>query len=350
MKKILFIIIIAICCAGCDNSTTKVSATGSIYECLAVINAENYNATAAIIKDVMEADMIALPQIESDFTLSHVPATNFDDFLKPTRNILIVDINPNKYTIVKAKYSRDYWSHPQAVWRVQAPDDNAFAEYWKSNGNKIKAWFVNEELNRQAMFYRASTNKTARAALKKQMGCDMLIPEDYVLINGDRLMVNGDSINVVWCCNNKGPMRRDVVIYSYPYTDAETFTLSYLNAKRDSVLGKLVSATLPGTYMGTEYKVIPPVMRNLSINDVPQIAVDSTLSGTFWGTEVRGLWKMQGGEAMGGPYVSLTRINPINGRIVTAETFVFAPGQKKRNALRQAEAILYTLSFNHKAQ
>ena len=35
----------------------------------------------------------------------------------------------------------------------------------------------------------------------------------------------------------------------------------------------------------------------------------------------------------------------VNGRVVTAEVFIFAAGQKKRNALRQAEAILYTLQL-----
>ena len=60
---------------------------------------------------------------------------------------------------------------------------------------------------------------------------------------------------------------------------------------------------------------------------------------------MRGLWKIINGEAMGGPYVSHTRLDQINGRIVTAEAFLYGAGQKKRNALRQAEAILYTLSL-----
>jgi hypothetical protein len=62
-------------------------------------------------------------------------------------------------------------------------------------------------------------------------------------------------------------------------------------------------------------------------------------------TEVRGLWKILNGEAMGGPYVSHTRLDQVNGRIVTAGTFLYAAGQKKRTALRQAEAILYTLQL-----
>ena len=141
------------------------------------------------------------------------------------------------------------------------------------------------------------------------------------------------EVRLLWCCNNKGPMRRDIVVYSYPYTDENSFTLAYLNDKRDAVLSRVVSASVDGSYMGTEYKVMPPQLRNITVQADEQA------------TEVRGLLKIMNGEAMGGPYISHTRLDQVNGRIVTAEAFLYAAGQKKRTALRQAEAILYTLSL-----
>ena len=92
--------------------------------------------------------------------------------------------------------------------------------------------------------------------------------------------------------------------------------------------------------MGTEYLVFPPQSRV-----VPSLA--NKPDEGFYATEVRGLWKIKNGEAMGGPYVSLTRLDQANGRVVTTETFIFAAGQKKRNALRQSEAILYTLKMSY---
>ena len=128
-------------------------------------------------------------------------------------------------------------------------------------------------------------------------------------------------------------MRRDIVVYSYPYTDQNTFTLEYLNSKRDEVLSRVVTASVDGSYMGTEYKVMPPVLRSITVQEDEQAS------------EIRGLWKILDGEAMGGPYVSHTRLDQVNGRVVTAEAFLYAAGQKKRTALRQAEAILYTLQL-----
>ena len=337
MQKNLFFALIALLMVGCGkNERLLTSATGSIYECLVV----SPNAVKAPLCETMEADMYGLPQMEATFTVTHVTNAQFDDFLKSTRNILLVDINPNKYTFVKVLKSRDVWSTPQAMIRIQAPGEEQFLEYWHTNGEKIREWFVREELERQIRFYRACTNKDARAYLNKQ-GYDLLIPEDFMVIKNEQMvndqMVNGQMVNVLWCCNNKGPMRKDIVVYSYPYTAQEQFSNDSIIGMRNAVLGQIVSAQVEGSYMGTEYKHFPPLTRQ-----VP--ALRDTVGG-FYAMETRGLWKIYNGEAMGGPFVSLTRLDPVNGRVVTAEVFLFAAGQKKRNALRQLEAILYTLKM-----
>ena len=60
--------------------------------------------------------------------------------------------------------------------------------------------------------------------------------------------------------------------------------------------------------------------------------------------EARGLWRMKG-DFMGGPYVSHTRLDEKNQRIITAEIFVYSPDKMKRNLVRQMEASLYTLKL-----
>ena len=364
---ILGAVVLALVACGKSTGRTLTSATGSVYECLVVINdvpltqdqlnevaklslvneASGYTKPIAttydLVEAVMGADMPCMPQVEPYFRLTSVSMAQFDDMFKPTRNILIVDINPQKYTQQKAKVSKDYWSKPQAVCRIQSPSQEDFVAYWLEHGAEIREWFVGQEIQRQTTFYRASTNKDARAILQKQ-GYDMLIPEDYIVVMDTVLagattyslrqpIILENEIRVLWCCNNKGSMRRDIVVYSYPYTDANTFTLDYLNKKRDAVLSRLVKGSVEGAHMGTEYKIMPPQLRCVMVQDSAQAY------------EVRGLWKILKGEAMGGPYVSHTRLDQVNARVVTAETFLYAAGQKKRTALRQAEAILYTLTL-----
>lgn len=362
LYKYAFVCLIAaltLSSCGGNSGRTLTSATGSIYECLVVIpNApltsaqleqvhqaelqkndgssyvEDITTLYDAVRAVMGADMPCMPQMEPYFKLTQVAPALFDNFLKPTRNVLQVDIDDTRYTQVKVKAQREVWSTPQAVYRIQAPSADAFLTYWLEHGMEVRDWFVKQEMLRQLRFYRASTEKDIRARLNRSFSCDMLVPNDYMLLMDTTLEATSTfgltaNTHVLWACNNKGPLRRDLVVYSNPYTDSQTFTLPFLNSKRDEVLAPLIKAGVEGSYMGTEYKVFPPEMRVLT--------VDSTYTA-----EIRGLWKMRGGEAMGGPYVSHTWLDPVNARVVTAEVFVFAPGQKKRNPLRQAEAILYS--------
>ena len=335
MKRTWILALVALLVVACGkNERLLTSATGSIYECLIVSDA----SVKEPLCTTMGADMYGLPQMEATFTVTHVTTPQFDDFLKSTRNILLVDINEHKYTHVLAKKSRDVWSKPQAVIRIQAPSAEAFTDYWRTSGEAVREWFVQEELARQLRFYRASTNKDARTILNKQ-GYDLLIPEDFMLIKNEKLKIKNDveEVDVLWVCNNKGPMRKDIIVYSYPYTAQEQFSNQSIIDMRNAVLGSIVSAQVEGSHMGTEYKHFPPVSR--------QVAALRDTVGGFYGVETRGLWKMLDGEAMGGPFVSLTRLDPVNARVVTAETFLFAPGQKKRNAMRQLEAVLYSLQM-----
>ena len=248
MKKISLFILAALTLLGCSKLGERLltSATGSIYECLIVSDA----SVKAAVCETMGGDMYGLPQMEPYFTVSHVPASQFDDLLKATRNILYIDINPQKYTQIKVLNSRNMWSKPQAYIRIQAPNEEQFLNYWKDHGEMIRDWFVREELARQVQFYRVSTNKEVRMALKKQ-GYDLLVPEDFILIKNEQI----DSVDVVWCCNNKGPMRKDIVVYSYPYTSQEQFSNASIIATRDAVFGKLITAQVPGSHMGTEFNI-----------------------------------------------------------------------------------------------
>lgn len=311
-------------CKGKGSATTRPSATGSIYEMLVVMDNNYWNGREGqAVRDFMAADMPCMPQMEPYFTLSQVSTGQFDNLLKPTRNILVADINPERYTHNKVVYAKDVYSHPQAMCRIQSPSAEAFMQCISEYGEPICVWFVRQEMERQGKFYRSSQNTTAEAAIRKEFGCEMLVPIDYQLVT--------DTADFVWAVCDKGSMRRDLVVYSYPYTDPNTFTEAYLLQKRDSLMKARIGGVIEGSYMGTEYKHIVPIFKPISVQDNAYCA------------EVRGLWKMYEGAAMGGPFVQHTRLDEVNQRIVTAEIFIFAPGQKKRNALRQAEAILYTL-------
>ena len=331
-KRLLSLLLIALTpclllwMTSCKNNGKIVtSATGTIYEILVVCN-NNYweGEQGDTLRAYLQADMPCMPQMEPYFSVSQVSWANFDDMLMPVRNILMVDVNPQKYTAAKLSYSTDLYAHPQAVARISAPSGEELQALINEKSKAIQTWFVRQELERQASFYKRFCNHEASDLILKKFGVQMYIPADYQLIKEDP--------DFVWCCNNNGPKRRDIVVYSYPYTDPNTFTKDYLLMMRDSVMHR-IDGYVEGSYMGTEYKIFPPQFQAISVNDNAYCA------------EIRGLWRLKGGAAMGGPFVQHTRLDETHQRIVTAEAFVYAGGQQKRNVYRQAEAILYTMKM-----
>lgn len=327
MKKIIFAIVaISLIVSGCkEKGGMKVTATGSIYEVLVVMDNQSWEGAAGdTLRAYLEADMPCMPQMESYFTVMQTQMSNFDDALKSVRNILICDVNPDRYTQPRIHYKADMYAHPQAVATMTAPNREELNSFIIEKAAEIQQFFLRQELERQASFYHGFCNHDASDLIRRKFGVEISIPSDYQLIQEDE--------SFVWCCNDNGPKRRDIVIWSYPYTDANTFTKEFLCEKRDSVL-KRIDGYVEGSYMGTEYKIFPPEFKAIGVN------------GGAYCAELRGLWKMKGGAAMGGPFVQHTRLDEINQRIITVEAFVYAAGQKKRNAYRQAEAVLYTMKL-----
>ncbi len=325
MKHFLYLLLIGvtmlISCKSTDRTLT--SATGSIYEVLVVLDDSLWNGTEGeAIRNTLAADMVCMPQMEAVLTLSQINHREFDALFMPSRNILFIDVNPTKYTGVKVIYKKDVYSTPQAYCRIQSPSRDALVTWWKTNGQQVSDFFVRQELERQGKFYKGYVQTAAAQAIDKHFGSEILIPDDYMLIV--------DSADFVWAVNDKGSARRDVMLWSYPYTSTDMLTVDYLLHKRDSIMKAHVRGSLPGTYTGTEFRNFPPIFTPISVQK------------NGYAAEIRGLWRMFGGEAMGGPFVQHTRIDETTGRVITAEVFLFAPGQTKRNLLRQAEAILYT--------
>jgi hypothetical protein len=59
---------------------------------------------------------------------------------------------------------------------------------------------------------------------------------------------------------------------------------------------------------------------------------------------MRGLWVVKG-DCMGGPYVSFSRVDEENNRVIVVEGFVYAPEKMKRGLIRRLEGALYTLKL-----
>lgn len=327
MKKpiILLLILTAILNISCktDSTTFKPNVSGAAFEVLWIIEDSVYQSKAGeTLFNILQSPVEHLPQAEPQFKISRLRPALFDNLLKTTRNIVIVDVDGTKYTTPKIHLNRSIWANTQAIVTITSPDTKSLDIALQDNGQKIIDFIVKAERERMKSFYLSNMNKEALSLVYKNFGCNIAIPTSM------NKYIKGE--NFLWITNGSGTIRQDFIIYSVPYTSKEQLTHESILCRRDSVFKINVCGGIKGSYVGTEYRYYPPETKEVNI-------------GGAWAAETRGLWRMNNGEIMGGPFVSITRIDELNKRIITAEGFVFAPGYNKRNPLRQMDAMVYSL-------
>ena len=307
-------------CGG--KSPIQMGASGKPYEILVVMDKTQWEKPAGrALYETLTMQVPGLPQIEPAYDISYTPPGTFDSMLKMVRNIVIADIS-DIYTAPKISYTSNQWANNQAVLKIQAPDEETFQKYTLENASKIIRFFNDIELDRTLKNLSEKYNGEAARKIKEQFGVELHIPNEL------NKYKQGEQF--FWASNDAGAGRRDIVVYTFPYTDQNTFTRDYLVAKRDSVMKINIPGTFEGSYMTTEKRIEP---------QYTPISVMNTYCG-----ELRGLWRMQN-DMMGGPFVSHARLDETNQKIIVVEAFVYAPEKRKRNLINLTEAVLYTLKL-----
>ena len=306
------------CKKGGKTIFTPVS-SGRPYEMLVVMNDSLWNRPAGrAVFDALDTDVPGLPQSERSFRIMQINEKQMDRTFGLFRNIITVNIS-NIYSQVKFKFSRDVHAAPQMVMTIQAPNEEAMAEYVNKHKQTIVDFFTRVEMNRQVKLLDKGYSLLVDQLTQQKFGCTVHVPED--LENYKR------GNDFLWATTNRERDDLNFVIYSYPFTDKNTFTLDYFVHKRDSFMKANLPGPLDGSYMTTNKNYL--------------VSRDIAVRGKY-AQEVKGLWEMEG-AVMGGPFVSHVRVDEKNQRVIVAEAFVYSPGRKKRDIMRRMEAALYTL-------
>lgn len=309
---------------GCKEGGTSLFApasSGRPYEMLVVMDDSLWNRPAGrALFDALDTDVPGLPQSERSFRIMQINEEQMNGTFSIFRNIILPKID-RIYSQVKFKFSRDVNASPQMVMTIQAPSEEAFAEYVNKHKQTIVDLFTRAEMNRQVKLLEKAYSPIVANLVKDSFNCVVHVPEE--LKNFKR------GKNFLWATTNRERDDLNFVIYSYPFTDRNTFTIDYFVHKRDSFMKAYLFGPLEGSYMATDTSYV--------------VSQDIAVRGKY-AQEVKGLWEMEG-AVMGGPFVSHVRVDEKNQRVIVAEAFVYSPGRKKRDIMRRMEAALYTLQL-----
>ncbi len=311
--------LLLVSCGESSISKSYVSATGAPAELMLVMDAEHLNtSTGYKVYDVLSENTPSLNQPEVMFKVSRTTSKNFESFLRYVRNILMVDINKDRYTKSTVKFSYDQWAKGQIVVQLNTPTPDSLESFLDKNKEMLSNLFVRNELFRFAEQWAKGWSKGVDERTMKLFEHHYNVPEDI-----KSYKVGKDFL---WMSNNQSRRRKDILVYSFPYRSKADLAIDRMVEVRDSVLKANIEGSNPNAYPSTE-KHIDLFHRYVYLGEEKR-------------AELRGLWKMEGGDMMSGPFVQQALVS--GDKVYVVEGFVYNPNEDKRNLMRMMEATLYS--------
>lgn len=311
---------------SCNYSKSNLThSLGKTLELLVVTdNKEQWNSRMGTsIKDFFGQVIIGLPQAEPMFDIFYVPQEAFGDIYKPNHLIFIADINHKlKEPIVETK--RDLWAKPQRVVKISAPDIDSFLQIFDEQKEGIMELYQQLERERILKFFKTSEAKKVKNILNNAFKIDMVFPTGFVV-------AKRVEDNFVWIRKETNTVSQGVLIHTFDYTNANVFELQSIIARRNSLTKLHIPGPIDNSYMKVADEVIEVESKEINFKDMYAI-------------EARGLWDVYN-DFMGGPFLSYTFVDETKNKVITIDSYVYAPKDKKRIYMKEVEAILYSFEF-----
>lgn len=323
--RISFLTIITVLIfSACNNNEQMLlpGITGKAGEVLIVVDQTNWQGELGdSIRSALQEIYPALPQPEPCFDLSSIPTSSFSNLFRYHRNIVSINLSPDfKKPSVSVK--KDTYAESQFIMDINASDKVECSRFIHDQKDALIELLTKAERDRIIQNYRQYPERDIIEIIKKKHHVSLSIPVGYVL--------SVDSSDFAWISLETPMISQGILIYSYDYTDTNTFTPAYLIAKRNEFLKKYVPGALPNTYM-------------ITVDNFP-VEFSEFTHENLYTAGMKGLWEVQN-DFMGGPFISFSKVDEKRNKVVTVEGFVYAPKYDKRNYIRQMEGILHTFKI-----
>lgn len=330
---ICFVFMLACCKDGKSNRLPE--SIGQPYE--VVLEGD----TNRIVTAILQESVPDMPQPEPMFNIIQVRKGKLTSLYQTVRNRVVVDVDKRNRDF-EVKISQDVNAAPQVIIRIKAQT----VEQLKSrlDGMRLRQILDESELKHLASVIRQNVEK--QKEVKRLFGIDMKIPLD--------MDASKKAKDFVWYSNNTNSGMKNLLIFKINSSEKTPSARENHSSRENLSAGGNLSSK--ETSSGTEE--YPSNGISLSLAD--KVQIDSVLQKNMLGETdemymiiprlgERGLWEMEG-DAMGGPYVMKIIRRQKNGKIsgrkneiIVVIGFVYAPEMKKRNLIKQLEAVLTTI-------
>ncbi len=345
-KKLLVLLVIAFGCSEAAKENRRKdllpTARGEADEIILVVDSTQWVDTLGLgleLRKTFMSPMLGLPQDESLFNVSKVNPRRLNTVLKSAKNMVFVmtldsktadsrvlqkyftdqSLNQIKRdTSIFMRAQKDLFAKGQTVLFLFSSSEELLAQKINYNRSAIREYFETSarEIIKGQIFN--SPQKQLANRITENHNLSMTIPYGWEKAR--------DLKNFVWLRKMDAATEQSIFVYYEPYRDQGVF--NEIGEFRDKITQRnLYDGENPDVYIQRQ-EIIPVFTERVNFN------------GHF-AVEARGLWKISD-NSRGGPFLSYTIVDEETGLIYYIEGYVDSPGTRKKNLVRELEAILST--------
>jgi len=254
------------------------------------------------IKDLVSnsfgSSIKGLNQNETEFRVVQVNHSEFKSILKTHKNIVIIAKEVMQFS------QQNKWAYNQLVSQLNWQENTIETQI---DLNKLKVIYEQKELKAIRKSFAKISQKNNEELLNNNFAIEVIIPKEY------KVIYNSDSI--FWATFNPPKSEEIKNMLSFSFTPYSSNLQEEVLQKTDSVFAKYLVGEKIGSFVRIEPQYPPYYNDNI----------------------YRGLWKLEKGF-MGGPFLIKTYF--IENKVVVNVGLIFAPQSRKRNFIKELEAIL----------
>jgi len=346
MRFYVWLVVFVSLMTSCGETSKKIkkdfqpTAGGDFDQIILVMDSTQWKSSLGqSLKTTFRAPVKALPQDESSFILSRVNPKKFNSVLKTAMNLVFVmtlDSRTSESQNVRRYFTnqalkkiqsdsslwmtirRDEFAKGQVALYLFGQDEESLTQKVLENEERLRDFF--ESLTKTRMKTRILKQRETELekAIAERQNVTIQIPFGWE--------VSKNLPNFSWVRRLEADSEMNIFIYQEPYTDPKVF--DDMSAFRDRITETFLRDSEKPEIFITRQDIIPLLEDRVSFDE--KFAVKS-----------RGLWKISDNSG-GGPFISYAIVDEQKQTLYYVEGYVYAPGTKKKNFIREVDAILST--------
>ncbi len=348
---IILFALIGIFIASCTTKDGKVpdglkpKARGADGEIVLIIDSTTYAGVVGDeIKSTFQSQVDYLSRSEPYFNVRVVKPQDVNSVLRKAKNLIYVTIlgsdtrsnkilkqNFTKESLAQIKSDpskfkfnkKDEFALGQEVMHLFAMDEVTLANHIADNKESLRAYFNRVENKRTYnKIFSAKSEKGLMNYVKNNYQCGIKIPAGYEMAI--------DNKTTLWTRILDPFADKNIVITYVDYTSQDQFKKENLIKLRDSIMKESIygDPDKPDSYMVTENEHFPVFHEEVNFDGK-------------YAAQLRGMWKTNN-LSMGGAFVGYALVDEKMKRFYYIEGFLYSPGRKQREYLRELDVILQT--------